>query len=120
MPNIVQTPDDVFLPNLAPSQTQLEDSNHLQLPADGQRTHFRRRSLSQGDADPPSERSQLSRQLAIHINTPSPGSLSEQSSICATSTDATPTRGYAHRKVVFATDFFHKDFYIIISNYSSP
>ncbi|KAL5103470.1 Kalirin [Taenia crassiceps] len=98
VPNIVQTPDDVFLPDSASNQTPSEDSNHLQLPADGQRTHFRRRSLSQGDADPPSERSQLSRQLAIHINTPSPSSLSEQSSICAATTDITPSSGCTHKK----------------------
>ncbi|KAL5967689.1 hypothetical protein TSMEX_004578, partial [Taenia solium] len=101
VPNIVQTPDDVFLPNLASGQMSSEDSNHLQLPTDGQRTHLRRRSLSQGDADPSSERSQLSRQLAIHINTPSPSSLSERSSICAASADVTPSSGYTHKKVLF-------------------
>ncbi|KAH9279489.1 hypothetical protein ECG_07506 [Echinococcus granulosus] len=101
VPDVIQMPDDVFLPNLAPSPTSPEHSNYLQLPVDSQRTHFRRRSLSQGDAESPSERSQLSRQLAIHVSTPSPSSLSEQSSICAATTDAIPTSGYSHKKVVF-------------------
>ncbi|CDS39564.1 conserved hypothetical protein [Echinococcus multilocularis] len=102
VPDIIQTPDDVFLPNLAPSQTSPEDSNYLQLPVDGQRTHFRRRSLSQGDAESPSERSQLSRQLAIHVNTPSPSSLSEQSSICAATVDAIPASVHPPKKKLMA------------------
>ncbi|KAM7541647.1 hypothetical protein Aperf_G00000019770 [Anoplocephala perfoliata] len=99
VPDIIQTADEVFLPNAVPTETpqyQEGDTNHLQLPVENQRGHPRRRSLSQSDADTiptmassVSKCSQLAQRYEIHIdsNNPSPRSLlSEHSSVCPSST----------------------------------
>ncbi|KAM3175882.1 hypothetical protein ACTXT7_007639 [Hymenolepis weldensis] len=93
VPDVIQTPDDVFLSNATAAsekmpQYQEGDSNHLQLPVENQRSRLRRRSLSQNDADSvnvrnstTSELSQLSRENAVQTcsNTPSCSLSSEQS-----------------------------------------
>lgn len=97
VPDIIQTPDDVFLPNVTAAseempQYQEGDSNHLQLPVENQRSRLRRRSLSQNDADSVnvrnstiSELSQLSREHAVHTCSKTPScSLSSGQSFSTT------------------------------------
>ncbi|VDD83769.1 unnamed protein product [Mesocestoides corti] len=94
VPDIVQTPDDVFLAPFPPTSQSDEgnqDNNHLKLPVDTtRRSYTRRRSLSQGDADTSeerlAERSQLPRQHAIQVGTSSLSSSSGPSSVCEAST----------------------------------
>lgn len=123
VPDIIHTPDDVFLPNGAPikaPQYQERDSNHLQPPAENQRGHLRRRSLSQSDADTiatasssASICSQLARQHEIHARSSasSPRSqVDEQSSslcpsiVATTNTVTVPTDAASNtsqKKVIY-------------------
>lgn len=95
LPEILQTPEDVFLPtfpvSVSGSGTEV-DNSCLKLPEDRTRRYQRRRSLSHGDVDSKSNDESyviqppvLTRQSPVQARTPSPCSLSENSS------PATPT-----------------------------
>ncbi|VUZ48475.1 unnamed protein product, partial [Hymenolepis diminuta] len=121
VPDIIQTPDDVFLPNATAAsekmpQYQEGDSNHLQLPVQNQRSRLRRRSLSQNDADSvnvrnstTSELSQLSREHAVHTCSKTPSfSLSSEQSLSTTAptknllpTSADTTASNMQKKVIY-------------------